>query len=61
MSKKFALMAMMGLIASLPPDPATQISSCKIETEKVEEQPSRQKIKKMKGKGARKNRGRNRR
>ena len=61
MSKKAALAMMMGMAASmLPREQPTQIKSYKIEQKEEEIQLSKQKLQKMKGKGARKNRGKNR-
>jgi len=62
MSKKAALAMMMGVAMSLLPkeEQPTQIRSYKIEQKKEDVQLSKQQIQKMKGKKARKNRGRNR-
>lgn len=63
MSKKAAMALMMGMVAALQPPGSgerTQIKSHKIVTKQVEEQLSKQKLQKMKGKKNRKNRGRNR-
>jgi len=64
MSKKAALAMMMGVAATMLPreEQPTQIRSYKIEQKKEEGiQLSKQKLQKIKGKGARKNRGKNRR
>lgn len=61
MSKKLALMTMLGLASTLTyKDGPVKIPSHKIEQKKVEEQLSKQELQRMKGKKARKNRGRNR-
>jgi len=58
---KLALLSAVGMITGLQGKQPTQIRSYKIEQKKVEEQPSKQTLQRMKGKGARKNRGKNRR
>ena len=62
MSKKAALAMMMGVAMSLLPkeEQPTQIRSYKIEQKKEETQLSKRQVQKMKGKKARKNRGKKR-
>ena len=56
---QLALLSLVGLM-SRPEEQPTQIRSYKIEQKKVEEQPSKQALQRMKGKKTRKNRGKNR-
>ena len=57
---QLALLATVGLMSALPGDRPVKVPSHKIEQKKVEEQLSKQALQRMKGKGARKNRGKNR-
>lgn len=58
---QLALLSMVGLMSTFTHrDGPTQISSHKIEQKRVEEQPSKRALQRMKGKGTRKNRGKNR-
>jgi len=56
---QLALLSMVGLMSG-PIGQPTQIRSYEIRQKKVEEQPSKQALQRMKGRGARKNRGKNR-
>ena len=61
MNKKAALAMMMGVAMSLlPREQPVKISSHKVEQKRPEEQLSKRKLQKMKGKKTRKNRGKNR-
>ena len=61
MNKKAALAMMMGVaMSSLPREQPVKVPSCKVEQKRPEEQLSKRKINKMKGKKTRKNRGKNR-
>lgn len=53
------LLSMVGLMSGSGEQP-TQIQSYKVKQKRVEEQPSKRALQRMKGKGARKNRGKNR-
>jgi len=57
---QLALLSTVGLVSELQREQPTQVRSYKIEQKKVEEQPSKQALQRMKGRGARKNRGKNR-
>lgn len=58
---QLALLSMIGAMSTLThKDGPTKISSHKIEQKKIEEQPSKRALQRIKGKGARKNRGNNR-
>jgi len=58
---RLALFATVGLMSSLPGDRPVKVPSYKVEQKRAEEQLSKQKLQRMKGKKNRKNRGKNRR